>query len=136
MSTDNISLFKVLGAKMDYLTMRQRVISQNIANADTPGYRPQDLKAVDFGAVLKKVSGSANVTMAATDAQHMPSPDEVAQGKEAKNRHPYEVAPAGNAVVMEEQILNSNQTSMDYNLVTSLYNKNVRMIKTALGLAS
>ncbi len=136
MSTENISLFKALGAKMDYLTMRQRVISQNIANADTPGYRPQDLKPVDFGAVLKKISGSPHVTMASTDAQHMPSPDEVAQGKEAKNRHPYEVAPAGNAVVMEEQILNSNQTSMDYNMMTTLYQKNVRMIKIALGVVS
>ena len=57
------------------------------------------------------------------------------QGKEAKNKHPYEVAPAGNAVVMEEQIINSNQTSMDYNLITSLYQKNVRMIKTALGVS-
>jgi flagellar basal-body rod protein FlgB len=134
MSTENISLFKALGAKMDYLTMRQRVISQNIANADTPGYKPQDLKPVDFGAVLKDVSGSNNVTMVSTNGMHMPSPDEIAQGKAAKKKDPYEVAPAGNAVVIEEQIINSNQSAMDYNLITSLYNKNVRMIKTALGV--
>ena len=43
MTTQDIGLFKALGAKMDYLGQRQRVIAQNVANADTPNYRPNDL---------------------------------------------------------------------------------------------
>ncbi|HOO82875.1 MAG TPA: flagellar basal body protein, partial [Alphaproteobacteria bacterium] len=56
MTTENIALLKALGAKMDFLNQRQRVISQNIANTDTPGYRPKDLKPVDFGNVLQNVT--------------------------------------------------------------------------------
>lgn len=133
MSTQNIPLFKALGAKMDYLTQRQRIISENIANSDTPGFRPQDLKPVDFSATLKKVGGGAGVTMVSTNPGHMPNADATVNVKEQKIKKPYEVAPAGNAVVMEEQVVNSNQTQMDYNLVASLYQKNVRLIKLALG---
>jgi flagellar basal-body rod protein FlgB len=133
MSTQNIALFKALGAKMDYLTMRQRVVSQNIANADTPGYKPKDLKPVDFGKVLNDVADTGSVSLISTNAGHMMAPGQTASGEARKAKTVYEVAPAGNAVIMEEQIINSNQTSMDYNLMTSLYQKNVRMIKIALG---
>lgn len=133
MSTQNIALFKALGAKMDYLTMRQRVVSQNIANADTPGYKPKDLKPVDFGKVLNEVTDTGSVSLASTNPGHMLAPGQTAHGEAKKAKTVYEVAPAGNAVIMEEQIINSNQTSMDYNLMTSLYQKNVRMLKIALG---
>lgn len=135
MTTQNIGLFKALGAKMDYLNQRQTIISQNVANADTPGYRPMDLKEVDFGTVLKGVtkSGRGGVQMVSTNAMHVGGSDEVAQAKEGKQKKVYEVSPDGNAVIMEEQMLKSGQTVMDYNLMTSLYQKNISMIKTALG---
>ena len=38
-----IDLFQVAGDRMRYLTERQTLIARNIANADTPGYKAQDL---------------------------------------------------------------------------------------------
>ncbi len=134
MTTQNIGLFKALGAKMDYLSQRQRIISQNVANADTPNYRPQDLKPVDFGAVLKGVSGHKGVRMEATNPMHVGAEGKVADPKSGKQKQVYEVAPDGNSVVMEEQMLNANDTMMQYNLATSLYQKNVRLMKIALGV--
>ncbi len=133
MTTQNIPLFKALGAKMEYLTQRQRVISQNIANADTPDYKPQDLTAVDFGKVLKGANAISGVTMVSTSANHLESPGATANANTDKQKKVYAVAPAGNAVIMEEQMINSNQTSMDYNLAATLYQKNVSLIKMALG---
>jgi flagellar basal-body rod protein FlgB len=133
MTTQDIGLFKALGAKMDYLSQRQRIISQNVANADTPNYRPMDLKPVDFGTVLKGLGDMKGVQMVATNAQHVGAQSEVAAAKSAKQKKVYEVAPDGNSVIMEEQMMNSAKTTMDYNLVTSLYQKNVGMIKIALG---
>ncbi|MCB9982252.1 MAG: flagellar basal body rod protein FlgB [Rhodospirillales bacterium] len=136
MTTENIALFKALGAKMDFLNQRQRVISQNIANTDTPNYRPQDLKPVDFGTVLKNVTGGkSSVSLETTDARHMPPPSDVRIADPQNQKKTYEVAPAGNAVIMEEQLIQSNQTVMDYNLMTNLYSKNTGMIYTALGRA-
>lgn len=136
MTTESISLFKALGAKMDYLGQRQRVISQNIAHADTPGYRPQDLTPVDFGAFLKNMDGakSQNVRLETTSPQHMLPGGVAGDAKEKKQKETYEVAPAGNAVIMEEQLMNSGQNVMDYNLMTSLYQKHVRMIQISIGL--
>lgn len=134
MTTQNIGLFKALGAKMDYLNQRQSIISQNVANADTPGFRPMDLKEVDFGTVLKGVTKSqSGVQMVSTNAMHVGGANEVAAAKEGKQKKVYEVAPDGNAVIMEEQMLKSGETVVDYNLMTSLYQKNVSLIKTALG---
>ena len=132
MTTENLTLFKALGTKMDFLNQRQRVISQNVANADTPGYKPQDLVPVDFGNVLKNIenagSGRMSVKLDTTKPCHMPPGGEIPEAKAKKDKDLYEVAPAGNAVVMEEQLINAGQTVMDYNLMTSLYQKNVGMI--------
>lgn len=134
MTTQDIALFRAIGAKMDYLNQRQRVISENIANADTPDYMPRDLKPADFGSVLKGLTGtSGDVRIATTNTGHMPAPDMIADPQEKKQKRVYEVAPVGNAVVIEEQLINSNQAVIDYNLMTSLYQKNMGMIKTAIG---
>ena len=134
MTTQNIGLFKALSAKMGYLDQRQRVVSQNIANADTPGYQARDLTKVDFGRVLQKTVGdTTTVRPEATHKDHMPHAGRVEDPKNREQKITYEVAPAGNAVIMEEQLLKANETMMDYNLMTTLYQKNVGMIRTALG---
>lgn len=136
MTTQNLALFKGLTAKMGYLNHRQSVISQNIANADTPGYQPQDLTPVKFDKVLKAVdkrSGMASVSIDTTTAGHMTPGGDIRDPKMDEQKAVYEVAPAGNAVIMEEQMINSQNTVMDYNLMTSLYQKNVGMIMTAIG---
>ena len=133
MSLENIGLFKAIGSKMNYLNQQQRVTSQNIANSDTPGYQPMKLKEVDFGTVLKDVTNSQNVTIQTTNDRHMPSPNSIANPREDEQRRTYEVAPAGNAVIMEEQLINAGKTVADYNLMTNLLQKNVGLIQIALG---
>ena len=137
MTTENLALFKAIGAKMDFLSQRQRVISQNVSNSDTPGYRPKDIKEADFGKVLKNITqtgdGVPNVNMATTNSLHMPTPGDVNVNDPRKQKDTYEVAPVGNAVIMEEQLIKSGKTVMDYNLMTNLYTKNTNLIRTALG---
>lgn len=136
MTTQNLALFKGLGAKMQYLNTRQRVIAQNIANADTPGYRAQDLKGADFSSVLKKIDSKAqtslSVSQVATQSGHISGSSET-RGKAVTQRDTYEVAPVGNSVIIEEQLINAQGTTADYSLMTNLYRKNVGMLTTALG---
>ena len=136
MTTQNLALFQGMGAKMEYLNARQRVISQNIANSDTPGYRAHDIKSPDFNSVLKSVtkgsSRTVSLTPVATNSGHITGDNIInARAKEQKNT--YEVAPIENSVSMEEQMIKSQATTMDYNLMTNLYRKNVSMLKTAIG---
>lgn len=118
---------------MNYLEKRQSVIAQNIANADTPDYRPRDLTKVDFGSVLKDVTKTDRVRMVSTNPAHMPPPGQIETSKEGKQKLTYEVAPAGNAVIMEEQMIKANETNMEYTLLTNLMRKQSGMIRTALG---
>jgi len=137
MTTDSLALFKAIGAKMDFLNQRQKVIAQNVSNSDTPGYRPKDIKESDFSAVLKTIGGSEravpNVTLKTTEGAHMPTPGDVNVNDPRKQKETYEVAPVGNSVIMEEQLLKAGRTVADYNLMANLYQKNVGMIRTALG---
>ena len=43
MNIADIPLFSMLRSRLGYLTERERVVAQNIANADTPGFAPKDL---------------------------------------------------------------------------------------------
>lgn len=133
--TTDISLFKALEAKMGYLNTRQRVISQNIANADTPNYQPSDLTKVDFGRVLTNVTKDKSLRMVSTAAGHMPAVSEgvVGKTKERVQKETYEVAPDKNGVILEEQLIKSNDVQMDYNLMVNIYRQNVDMIRTSLG---
>ena len=60
MTIENLPLFQAIGAKMDFLNQRQRVVAQNISNADTPNYRPKDVVNADFSRVLKSVTGGSD----------------------------------------------------------------------------
>lgn len=134
MTTQNIGLLKGLVAKMSFLDQRQRVIAQNVANSDTPSYQPRDLLPVDFGRVLQRATNDhMTVRVKTTHRMHMPLSNEVADPKNRKQKETYEVAPAGNAVILEEQMINASHTLIDYNLMTSLYQKNISMLRTALG---
>lgn len=129
------AIFKALGAKMKYLHQRQTLISQNIANANTPNYKPKDLTEVDFGRVMTKVLDDRmdRVRLASTRPGHMPSPNQVADPRTDDQKSTYEVTPSGNAVILEEQSVKASQTQADYNLMTTIYSKNTGMIKMALG---
>ena len=59
MGPDDIPLFAMLKSRMGYLSQRQKVIAQNVANADTPGYRPSDLKPYSFQASLMNQASGA-----------------------------------------------------------------------------
>ncbi len=138
MTIQDIGLFQALGAKMDFLNQRQGIISQNVANSDTPGYRPKDLVPVDFADLVKNSAMPSNnkvsdVHLIGTNESHIGAGADQIDPKSRKQRETYEVAPAGNAVVLEEQLINAGQNSMDYNMMLNVYQKQVGMLRTALG---
>jgi flagellar basal-body rod protein FlgB len=131
-----VDLFKIpllqrLTERMDWLGAREKVLAQNIANADTPQYQPKDVVPLDFADHLMKL---AAVEPERTNPAHMvgtiPAKDPVDSKKSKKT---YETAPAGNSVVIEEQMMKLSQTQADYNAMVNLYRKHIDMLKTAIG---
>ncbi|WP_374308437.1 flagellar basal body rod protein FlgB [Dongia sp.] len=131
MDFTNIPLFERLTERMSWLGQRTRVLSQNIANADTPSYQPQDLKPIDFEAEMRKLEP---VAPARTNKKHLTgtvAPVGEFDAKKAKKT--YETAPVGNSVVIEEQMMKVSDTQMNYNMVVNLYRKHIDLFKTAIG---
>jgi flagellar basal-body rod protein FlgB len=134
MSSNNIGLLNAISAKIDYLSRRQEIVAQNIANADTPNYRPQDLTEMDFGALIGRGASSDTLQLETTRGQHMLAGGVMpGEAKEKNQKFTYEVAPAGNAVILEEQLVKSGTNKMEYDLMVNLYQKNINLLRTALG---
>ena len=120
MDLKKLGLFKLIGDKMSWHNQRQEVLAHNIANADTPEFRPRDLVGFDFKRALKETS---HLPMASTHPSHLPGPRPAKEGFRDRDKGTYETAPAGNAVVLEEQMMKVGQNAMEYQTITNLYRK-------------
>lgn len=131
MDLSNIGFFKAISAKMDWLTQRQQVVAQNIANADTPDFKALDITPFSF----KQTAATAMANeVVRTNSMHLAAHGGKGGGSKVQNeRKPWEVSPSSNGVVIEEQMMKSAETATDYQLITNLYRKNVGMIRAALG---
>lgn len=132
MDLSKLNLFKMTHHKMGWLSARQAILAENIANADTPKYRARDLEPINFERELKSME---RVTLARTSGTHQesirkPSPF---KSEETSKKDLYEVSPTGNAVVLEEQLMKESETNMQYRLTTNIYQKHVQMMKMAIG---
>src|SRR3546814_9834316 len=103
-------LFNLLGKRMEWLGQRQKVLAQNIANADTPDYVPHDLKPQEFRRMVER-QAAATLQPAATRPGHIQTSSLRADARSVEQKERYETAPSGNAVVMEEQLRSEEHTS-------------------------
>lgn len=135
MGTTDAPLFQLLSARMGWLSQRQAVLAQNIANADTPDYRPRDLREKDFLRLAQGYAGRpTRIAVTRTDQGHLTGKGSARIGLAGEEqRLPYEVSPDGNAVILEEQTAKAGQTALDHQLASNVYKKYVGLIKTALG---
>lgn len=125
-----LKLIDALVLRMNDLQNRQAVISQNIANADTPGYRARELRSPNFAslvagdsdgirrprielsATMRSLGGGKLTTVAAEAAEEKPN---------------------GNNVSLESQVLAMGQVQSDYQAAASLYRKSMSLLKIAIG---
>ncbi len=116
---------------LSYLGERQDVLSQNIANANTPGYQGKDLKPMDFSNILNSVSN--NVQVHKTNVNHIAGTKNAYDFSVTGDRRPFEVSPTKNAVNLEDQMMKASKNSMEYQQTTNVYRKMLEMLKTAIG---
>jgi len=129
---NGITLFAMAKKRLNWLGQRQEVLSQNIANADTPKYQSRDLKPFNFKELLRRESAQLN--MAASSSSHLTGRQKrIRDFAEDRNLKAFETAPAGNSVVLEEQMAKIGETGANYKMTTGLYSKHLGMIKSALG---
>jgi flagellar basal-body rod protein FlgB len=133
---EGIGLMRGIMAKMNWLDQNQQVIAQNVANSDTPGYRPKTLKDADFESFLGSAisKGTAPVKLIATDGAHFGALNGGAYTNPgvAKQKTIYEASPDDNGVVLEEQLFKANKNSTEYQIASDLYRRSAGMIRMVL----
>jgi flagellar basal-body rod protein FlgB len=117
-----IFLFNLASRQLQHLTARQAVISGNIANANTPGYRARDL--TPFKDLLDRTA----LSMAATRVGHIEVDGPAARPARPTAAEGWDVVHSGNSVSLEEQLMKSGEVSRDQALNSGLTKAFNRML--------
>jgi len=137
MDLSQIPLFAMLRGRLGYLSERQRVISENVANSETPGFLPKDLKPFSFASqmALAETQASAALAPVTTQSGHISLARNDGGPGRAKVKtvtvRDSETRLDGNAVVLEEQMMKMTDARMNYDAAISFYQKSLNLLRTA-----
>jgi flagellar basal-body rod protein FlgB len=126
MPISDIPILSMLRTRMQWHQERQRVLAENVANADTPNYRARDLAPPNFERALQ-----SSLALATTTPGHIAAAGGGSQF--AEDDPHYEVRPRGTAVNHEDEMMKLAGNQMDYDAAASLYTHSLALIKTAVG---
>ena len=133
MAINDIPVLAALRTQMQWHQERQRVLAENIANSDTPNFRPRDLVEPKFDATgRERRRPIGTLAMTRTSGQHIAGSGRPRASTQNRNGG-FQTRPAGNAVNLEDQMLKVSANQMDYAAVTSLYSRSLNLLKTAIG---
>lgn len=102
---------------MDLLSARQKVVASNIANADTPGYKRQE---VNFEAELQSAMSGGE------------APEQVQFATEVQ---PEEAGPNGTSVSVDEESAKLAENGLDYQALTQVFAARNSILSAAIGVA-
>jgi flagellar basal-body rod protein FlgB len=123
MSVTDIPLFSMLRARMHWHQERQRLLAENVSNADTPKYRPRDLAPLQLERAQPTV---AALSLSRTESGHL-------TGSGAARAGGHEARHTAHQVNLEDEMIKVAANQMDYQAATTLYTRSLGLIKTAVG---
>lgn len=134
MGITDIPILSILRTRLDWSQARQRILADNVANADTPNFRSRDLAPLKFDdPPLVAPNAVSGLTLTRTAGSHLEGVGLSQSPFPNKNTPGYEVRPTGNAVNLEEEMMKVAANQMDFQTATALYTRSLNLIKTALG---
>ena len=123
-----IQLFELASQQAQWLTARQSVVAENVANASTPGYRTRDLPPFD------QVMSDSSLQMAATNVAHFDANATTADTavNAAHDASPWEVSYSGNSVSVEQELLKAGEVNRSYSMNTGITKAFNQMLMSSL----
>lgn len=131
MALTDLPVLGMLRTRMQWAQARQGLISENVANADMPGFKPRDLVEPRFDRATGALASSAT-SLALTSPAHL-APAGQGGGAEAKRAKGFEIRPSGNGVNLEDEMMKAGDNQSDYQLAASLYQHSLTALKIAIG---
>jgi flagellar basal-body rod protein FlgB len=120
----NVELFDTtmvgLERAMSGAQMRQQVLANNLANANTPGFKRSD---VDFHSALAAAFGQGGAT-----------PAQIAQARfDVSTDSATSMRMDGNNVDVDTEMANLSENSLDFQSLTSVLTSRIRILQNAIG---
>jgi flagellar basal-body rod protein FlgB len=115
--------FTILDRLIRATSLRHGVLSENIANVDTPGYKAKDVK---FNGLLDSEMG-----LVVTDQHHLSTGGPGSQ-PEIENAEDAQAWPDKNDVELDQEVAKMTENSMLFQAGVSLLETKIRMFKNAL----
>jgi flagellar basal-body rod protein FlgB len=131
MAIADIPIFSMLRTKMQWHQERQRLLAENVSNADTPKFQPKDLAEPNFS--LSTPGAPTQVALARTEAAHIAGSSGGGSNFALKSGQNFQVRPAGNAVSLEDEMMKVANNQMDFQAASALYSRSLGLIKMAVG---
>lgn len=128
MKLNSMSFFQLASQRMSWLAANQRVVAENIANADTPGFKAREVSP--FEAL---VDGSRTGGVRTTHAGHIQGGGHAGGLRATADSAAWETTIDGNTVVLEQQTLKAAEISESYQLAAQLYGKGHQLLGIAVG---
>jgi flagellar basal-body rod protein FlgB len=113
---------------MQWHQTRQKLLAENVANADTPKFKPNDLVAY-----ADTLGGSKQATLSRTSPMHMASIDDGNGNVPGEKGKLFETIPSGNAVNLEDEMMKVSENQMEFQAAITLYQKSLGYLRTAIG---
>lgn len=121
------SAMSIASKAMDGLSSRRNVISQNVANVDTPGYHALEL---NFEAALQKsLSSTPKMSMALTHENHQLSKNDASGPFQAKLRSGGTERADGNNVDIDQELVEMTETGIRYSALSTAVSKKLNLLK-------
>jgi len=111
---------------MDYRQLRQDILTSNLANVDTPGYRPVDL---DFSEQLKAILQSDDEKMTATAAGHAVGGETAEYGDPIIIAQKTEDGLDSNGVDLDQQMMELTDNSLRYRSSVKIISKKMALMR-------
>ncbi|MBS0235823.1 MAG: hypothetical protein JSS50_00630 [Proteobacteria bacterium] len=111
---------------MRFLSERDKVISGNIANSETPKFLPIDIQ--------KQSKDISEVRIYSTHPRHISLDNDP---QYSKIKAPIdEIKPNGNAVTLEQEMLKKSDNAMEFQQAITLYNKMRGLVNGAITMGA
>ena len=122
---EKLELTRMAQALAAHAGARMSVIAQNVAHADTPGYKAKDLPSFD------KIFAAETGAMRATRPGHLTgasrSPDLIPE------RAPGRESPNGNTVSLEGEMVKSVEARQSHEMALAIYRATSDVVRASLG---
>jgi flagellar basal-body rod protein FlgB len=107
-------LFGLSSRRAEWLSQRQSVIAENVANANTPGFAARDVKG------FTEAMESTSLAMRGTSPLHLAAGGGRAADVEQGPEISWDVTHSGNSVSLEQEMLKSGEVQSGFSLNTSI----------------